>query len=315
MEKIISDIDLSVNLNGFVIKNPIMTASGTFGYVDEYSDYMDERNLGAIVTKAVTLFPREGNFHTRIFEVKSGLINSIGLENIGIHKFIEEKLPVLKGKNVEFIVNIAGSTPEEYIELAKICSKKDIKAIELNISCPNVKAGCLEFGINETVLTNLIKAVRQEFNGCLIVKLTPNVTSIEKIAAAAQKAGADVLTAINTVKAAGLKLDYTNGKFIKKDMIQGGLSGAAIKPIALSAVLRLKKAVDIPLIASGGISSLEDVFEFFAVGAEAVQIGTANFTHPDISEKIVFEMIDFMKIHNIDNISQLKRELREALNE
>lgn len=306
-------IDLTTNLGKLELKNPIMTASGTFGYADEFNEFIDVSNLGAIVTKAITLAPREGNNHLRIFETKGGLINSIGLENVGIHKFFEDKLPVLKENNIEFIMNIAGSTLEEYVELAKICEKQAIKAIELNISCPNVKSGCLEFGVNEDSLSTLVKSVRQEYTGCLMVKLTPNVTSIEKIGEAAQKAGADVLSAINTMKAMGLKLDCINGKFQKK-MIQGGLSGKAIKPIALGAVYRLSKAVDIPIVGMGGISCLDDVLEFLAVGADAVQIGTSNFTYPDLSENIVCELQDFIINNNFKNLSELKKELRGAVN-
>lgn len=313
MGTINTKIDLTTNLGKLELKNPIMTASGTFGYADEFNEFIDVSNLGAIVTKAITLAPREGNNHLRIFETDGGLINSIGLENVGIHKFFEDKLPILKENNIEFIMNLAGSTLEEYVELAKICEKQSIKAVELNISCPNVKSGCLEFGVDENSLSTLVKAVRQEYTGCLMVKLTPNVTSIEKIGVAAQKAGADVLSAINTMKAVGLKLDCINSKFQKK-MVQGGLSGKAIKPIALGAVYRLSKAVDIPIVGMGGISKLDDVLEFLAVGAEAVQIGTSNFTYPDLSERIVCELQDFIINNNFKNLSELKKELRGAVN-
>lgn len=314
MGRIIPTVDLITNLGGFQIKNPIMTASGTFGYADEFSEFIDVSNIGAIVTKAITLFPREGNNHLRIFETDGGLINSIGLENVGIHKFFEDKLPVLEENNIEFVMNLAGSTLEEYVELAKICEKKSVKAVELNISCPNVKSGCLEFGVNEESLSLLVSSVRQEYNGCLIVKLTPNVTSIEKIGLAAQKAGANVISAINTMKAVGLKLDCVNGKFQKK-MIQGGLSGKAIKPIAIGAVYRLSKAVDIPIIGMGGISCFDDVLEFLAVGADAVQIGTSNFTHPDLSERVINELQEFMIKNKFNNLQELKKELRGAINE
>lgn len=314
MVNAIKDIDLTMNLSGFEIKNPIMTASGTFGYNDEFDDFINVNELGAVVTKAISLSPREGNDHLRIFETESGMINSIGLENVGIHRFFEEKLPVLKDNNIDFVMNLAGSTIEEYVELAKHCDNKKIKAVELNVSCPNVKSGCLEFGVDEESLSWLVKSVRQEYSGCLIVKLTPNVTSIEKLGLAAQNAGADVLSAINTVKALGLKLDYVNGKF-NKTMVHGGLSGKAVKPVALGAVSRLSKAVSIPIIGIGGIYSMEDVFEFFAVGADAVQIGTANFTHPNICETILDQMKSFMVENNFKNISDLKKSLRGALNE
>lgn len=309
-----SQIDLSVDLKGFVLKNPIITASGTYGYVNEFDEFIDVQKLGAIVTKAITLHPREGNEGVRIFETYGGMINSIGLENVGVERFMEEKLPILRENNIEFIVNLAGSTSQEYIELAKSCEQNQVKAVELNISCPNVKAGCLEFGVDEDTLANLVSSVRQEFSGCLMVKLTPNVTSIEKMGIAAQIAGADVICAINTLKAIGLKLDCINGKF-QKTFVQGGLSGKAIKPVALSSVYRLSKAVDIPIVGIGGISSLDDVLEFLAVGAEAVQIGTANFTHPDIAENVVDELKSFMIKNNFYNLNDLKSQLRGTLND
>ncbi len=314
MGKISQIIDLKTDLNGFVIKNPIMTASGTYGYVNEFEEFVDVKNLGAVVTKAISLNPREGNNHLRIFEVYGGMINSIGLENVGIQRFLAEKAPVLQDENIEFVINLAGSTQVEYIELAKICQSNNIKAIELNVSCPNVKSGCLEFGVDENSLSELIKSVRQEFSGCLIVKLTPNVTCIEKLAETAQKSGADVVSAINTVKGLGLKLDFNNGKFTKK-MIQGGMSGRAIKPIALSMIHRLYKTIDIPIIGMGGIYSFEDVLEFFAVGAQAVQIGTANFTHPTITEKILSELQEFMIKNDYKNLDDLKKELRGVIYE
>ena len=311
---ITSKIDLTTNLGILKIKNPIMSASGTYGYTTEFEDFIDIQNMGAVVTKAISLLPREGNNHLRIFETEAGMINSIGLENLGIHRFLQEKVPILNNNNIDYVMNLAGSTMEEYIELAKICDKNKIKAIELNVSCPNVKSGCLEFGVDEKSLSSLVSSVRNEYSGCLIIKLTPNVTSIEKLGIAAQKAGANIISAINTVKAMGLKLDYSNGKF-KKTMIQGGLSGKAIKPIALGAVCRLSKAVDIPIIGIGGISNFEDVMEFMAVGADAVQIGTANFTHPDACETILKDLITFMEDNNFKNIEELKLELRGALNE
>ncbi|MDD3237478.1 MAG: dihydroorotate dehydrogenase [Candidatus Gastranaerophilales bacterium] len=310
----IEKADLSVNLNGLELKNPILTASGTFGFGDEFEDFVDVKKLGAVVTKAVTLLPREGNKTNRLIEVKSGIINSIGLENLGAERFFEEKVPMMKEKNIEFIMNMAGADENEYVELAKMSEQNDLKAIELNVSCPNVKSGCLEFGTDEKTLENLVKRVRNEFSGTLIVKLTPNVTSIEKIGIAAQKAGADIISAINTVKGLGLKLTFSNGKF-QKEMVTGGFSGEAIKPIALGAVFRLSKTVDIPIIGMGGISKLQDVLEFFTVGADAIQIGTANFTHPDISESIIADLQSFMSKNGFKNIKELKTNLKGAINE
>ena len=300
---------LSVNLNGLELKNPIMTASGTYGYASEYNDFIDVSKLGAVVTKAISLYPRAGNKHLRITETKAGMINSIGLENVGIEKFIETKLPELTENNIDFVMNVAGSTLDEYVKVAKICDENNIKAIELNVSCPNVKAGCLEFGTDEHSLYELVSAVRAVYNGFLIVKLTPNVTSIEKLGIAAQKAGANALSAINTLKGTSIKIDFIKGKFYKT-IVQGGYSGIGIKPVAVGAVSRLVKAVDIPVIGMGGIETLDDVLEFFAAGAEAVQIGTANFTHPETAGKLVKELEDFITNNGFKDLNELKRELR-----
>ena len=300
---------LSVNLNGLELKNPIMTASGTYGYASEYNDFIDVSELGAVVTKAISLYPRAGNKHLRITETKAGMINSIGLENVGIEKFIEVKLPELIENNIDFVMNVAGSTLDEYVKVAKICDENNIKAIELNVSCPNVKAGCLEFGTDENSLFELVSAVRAVYNSFLIVKLTPNVTSIEKLGIAAQKAGANALSAINTLKGTSIKIDFIKGKFYKT-IVQGGYSGIGIKPVAVGAVSRLVKAVDIPVIGMGGIETLDDVLEFFAAGAEAVQIGTANFTHPETAGKLVKELEDFITNNGFKDLNELKRELR-----
>ena len=300
---------LSVNLNGLELKNPIMTASGTYGYASEYNDFIDVSELGAVVTKAISLYPRAGNKHLRITETKAGMINSIGLENVGIEKFIEVKFPELTENNINFVMNVAGSTLDEYVKVAKICDDNNIKAIELNVSCPNVKAGCLEFGTDENSLFELVSAVRAVYNGFLIVKLTPNVTSIEKLGIAAQKAGANALSAINTLKGTSIKIDFIKGKFYKT-IVQGGYSGIGIKPVAVGAVSRLVKAVDIPVIGMGGIETLDDVLEFFAAGAEAVQIGTANFTHPETAGKLVKELEDFIINNGFEDLDELKRELR-----
>lgn len=294
---------------GFVIKNPIMTASGTFGYSFEYARFYDVKKLGAIVTKAITLEPRDGNSGRRIFETCGGMINRIGLENVGVKRFMAEKLPLLNKGGLDFVVNLAGSSLEEYISLAKICEEHKIRAIELNVSCPNVKSGCLEFGTDEKTLHNLVSQVRDEFSGCLIVKLTPNVTSVEKIAVAAQSAGADAVSAINTLKGTGIKLNWHKGKFIKEE-VTGGLSGRAIKPVALGVVSRISKVLDIPIIGMGGIYDLNDVFEFLSAGAAAVQVGTANFTHPECAGCIADDLHDFMYENGIRSIEDLKEKLR-----
>lgn len=300
---------LKVDLGKFQLKNPILTASGTYGYNNEFDEFMDVSQLGAIITKAITLLPRNGNNNSRIAETKAGMINSIGLENVGIEKFISEKLPVLKEKNINYIMNLAGSEPIEYVKLAKICEDNEIKAVELNVSCPNVKSGCMEIGVDEKALYSLVSEIREVYSGFLAVKLTPNITRIENTGTAAEKAGADALCAINTLKGTSIKLQKTNEGF-KKTVLTGGYSGVGIKPAALNAVMRLAQVVNIPIIGIGGIETLEDVLEFFAAGAAAVQIGTANFTHPDIAGRLVSELEEFITTNNYKDLENLKRELR-----
>lgn len=302
-------VDLSVKKGRLNLKNPIMTASGTFGYADEFENFMNVSRLGAVVTKAISLKPRPGNAWSRVIEVTSGMINSIGLENVGIEALLSDKLPVLKSKNIDFVMNLAGSGMDEYVELAKICDENKIGAVELNVSCPNVKSGCLEFGTDPKTLGELVKSVRAVYSGCLIVKLTPNVTRIEDIALAAQENGADAVSAINTLKGLGMKLTFKNGKFSREQVV-GGFSGRAVKPVALGVVNRLKSVLEIPIIGLGGIASMTDVLEFFAVGAEAVQIGTANFTTQNISEKILDELTEFMETNGFETLDELKERLR-----
>lgn len=304
-------VDMSLKIKGFELKNPIITASGTYGYSNEFEVFCDVSKLGAIVTKGITIEPRDGNDGERIFETSAGMINRIGLENVGINEFLANKLPELRNKKINFILNIAGNTPEDYIELAKQAEKNKIKAIELNVSCPNVKCGCIEYGVNKQALYELVLMVRKNYNGCLIVKLSPNVTSPEDMATAAQSAGADAISAINTVRGMGIKLEKTKDGF-KKTTVSGGLSGKCVKPIALSFVDRISKVVDIPIIALGGIYSLEDIFEFFSIGASAVQIGTANFTHPEIAQKLVNELENFMNLNSYKTLSALQKALKEA---
>ena len=304
-------VDLSFRIKDFTLKNPIVTASGTYGYNSEFEVFCDVSKLGAVVTKGITLESRLGNDGQRIFETTGGMINRIGLENVGIQAFLADKLPELRAKNINFILNVAGSTFEDYVNIAKVAQGAGIDAIELNVSCPNVKSGCMEFGTNKDSLYDLVSQVRSVYKGCLIVKLSPNVTSAEDVALAAQNAGADALSAINTVRGMGVKLNFANGKF-SKTTVTGGLSGRAIKPVALSFVDRISKVVDIPIIAMGGIYTLQDILEFFSVGARAVQLGTANFTHPDIAEKLVTELEDFMKTNNFETLDELQKKLKEA---
>lgn len=303
-------VDLSLKINDFELKNPILTASGTYGYSDEFEVFCNVKNIGAVVTKGITVEPRIGNEGQRIFETNGGMINRIGLENVGIESFLNNKLPILKECGINFVLNIAGNTPEDYIQLAKTAQANNIKAIELNVSCPNVKCGCIEYGVNKQALYELTAMVRKNYEHCLIVKLSPNVTSAEAVAEAAQSAGADAVSAINTVRGMGVNLEFKNGNF-KKTTVAGGLSGQCIKPIALSFVDRISKVIDIPIIAMGGIKTLDDILEYFSVGAKAVQIGTSNFTHPDIAEKLAKDLEEFMIENNFDTLDTLQQKLKE----
>jgi len=299
--------DTSVKIGKLKLKNPVLTASGSFGYTNEYDEFMNTANIGAVVTKGITLNPKTGNPQPRIKEVKNGLINSIGLENIGIHEFLKKKLPILKENGIDFVINIAGENIDEYVQLAKICQANNIEAVELNLSCPNVKCGCLEFGKDEETLYKLVYEVRANFEKTLIVKLSSNVSFPEKIAKTAEKAGADAISAINTVKAMNIDINK-NYKSFKS--IKGGLSGGCIKPIALNFIYEIRQHIDIPIIGMGGISDFQDMLEFFAVGADAIQIGTANFTHPDLSEKLVLELNSFMRQQNYASMAELMKNLR-----
>lgn len=297
------------NNNTLTLKSPIIGASGTFGYSDEYSDFIDLSCFGAVATKGITLEKRPGNSGERIFEVQGGMINRIGLENIGINSFINDKLPYLKEKNIDFLLNVAGSTVEDYEKLATIAQDNDIKALEVNVSCPNVKQGCLEFGLNPESLFKLTQKIRQIYKGFLIVKLSPNTSDIKLLATAAEHGGADCISAINTIRALGVKVDFAGNKFIKKS-VQGGLSGSCIKPVALYMVSEIRRAVKIPIIAMGGISKLSDLLEFMSIGADAFEIGTANFLYPSICTTLAHELNDFIEKNNFKNFEDLKERLK-----
>ena len=291
-------INLSVNIAGISMKNPVMPASGTFGYGEEYSQLIDISRLGAVVTKGTTFNPREGNPQPRIYETASGIINCIGLQNPGIEEVIREKIPFLRQFGVPIIVNIAGETIEEYEYLVKrldqASSKGNIAGLEVNVSCPNIKEGGMAFGQDPKILSKLIGKVRKKTSLPLIVKLTPNVTDITSIAQSAVEAGADALSLINTIKArAKIRRGPQVGKWI-----EGGFSGPAIKPIALRMVSEVAKAnLGVPIIGIGGIMNTEDALDFFEVGATAIAIGTANFINPKVME----EMIKGLKKYLIDN--------------
>lgn len=292
------------------LKTPLIAASGTYGYNDEFEDFIDLNTLGAISTKGITLEKRAGNEGERIFEVEGGMINRIGLENVGIEAFLKEKLPVLKEKKIDFFLNIAGSTFEDYEKLALIAQENKIKALEVNVSCPNVKSGCLEFGLNPDSLFELLTNIRKNYEGFLTVKLSANTSDIKPLAKASQSAGADAISAINTLRGLGVKIEYSNGKFHKKT-VQGGLSGNCIKPVALYMIKEIKSAVEIPVIAMGGISKLSDLFEFMALGADAFQIGTANFIKPSILSDLAFELLEFIEKNNFNDFDDLKNRIKE----
>lgn len=295
--------DLKINLFGEILKSPLIMASGVFGYGDEY-DFIDTKSIGAFVTKGLSINPKEGNTTPRIVETSAGIINSVGLQNVGIKKFIEEKVPAIKNSTMKIIANFFGNSDEEYIEAVKHLNYvKELFALEMNISCPNVKKGGLACGQDPAHVYKLTSEVRVNTKKPLIVKLTPNVTSISEIAKAAEDAGADAVSLINTVKA--MKIDIRTGRPILGNQM-GGLSGRAIKPIAVRAVYEVAKTVKIPIIGMGGIFSAEDVIEFFMAGATCVQIGSAVFYNPDICSSIHKDLNEFCSINNIKKISDLK---------
>jgi len=280
---------LETEIAGIKMKNPVMVASGTFGFGKEYAEYIDLNKLGAIVTKSITLKPREGNPPPRLVETPAGMLNSIGLENPGIEGFLAEELHFLAKFDTPIIVNIAGESIEEYAELAKILSREPtVKGLEINISCPNVKKGGMSFGMDPKLTAEVIAQVRKSALSLpIIAKLTPNVTDITVIAKAAVEAGADALSAINTIL--GMAIDIETGKS-RLGTLTGGLSGPAIKPIALRMVYEISHTVNVPVIGIGGIVSGQDAYEFILAGAKAVQVGTANFIDVEAPLKIIKEL-------------------------
>jgi len=288
------------HLEGLALANPVMTASGTFGYGVEYSELVDIQELGAIVCKGITLEPGSGNPQPRLIEMKYGLLNSVGLENIGVDALIKDKAPMWAGWQVPVIVNIAGETIDEYVQLAaKLEGVVGVSGIELNISCPNVSTGGMEFGLTPEAAAQVTSAVKAVTTLPLIVKLTPNVTDIREIAVAVEEAKADAVCLINTIKAMAIDI---NERKPRLGNITGALSGPAIKPIALYMVYEVAKVVSIPVIGCGGIASGEDALEFIMAGASAVQVGTANLTNPRASLDVLQGIERFMKENKITNL-------------
>ncbi len=295
--------DLSVQIGSLRLKNPVLTASGTFGYGLEYGDYFDVSLLGGIVTKTVTLEPREGNPMPRIAETPAGMLNSIGLANVGVERFLSEKLPQLMGLQTAVVVNIAGNTARDCAETAeRVQANPRVDAIELNVSCPNVDQGGLAFGTDKNALNEVVRGVRTATRKPLIVKLSPNVTDIALMAETAVDAGADALSLINTLIGAAVDIE-TGRPLIGRTF--GGLSGPAVKPVALAMVLKVRKAVSVPLIGIGGISSWRDAVEFLIAGATAVQIGTLNFMEPDGAVGVLEGIASYCERKNISNVRDL----------
>lgn len=294
---------LEVQIGGLRLKNPVMTASGTFGYGLEFQDFVPLDGLGGIIVKGTTLKPREGNDYPRMAETPMGMLNCVGLQNKGVDYFCEHIYPQLKDINTQWIVNVSGSSPEDYAECAaRIDALEGINAIELNISCPNVRDGGMAFGVTCQGAESVVKAVRERYHKTLIVKLSPNVTDITEIARAVEAAGADAVSLINTLM--GMAVDIEKRRRILS-IGTGGLSGPAIKPIALRMVYQVGRAVNIPLIGLGGISTAEDAIAFMMCGATAIEIGTANFIDPAVSIKVRDGINDWLDHHGVASVEDI----------
>lgn len=295
--------DLSVRINRLKLKNPVMTASGTFGYGLEYADFVSLDQIGGIIVKGTTLQPREGNDYPRMAETPSGMLNCVGLQNKGVDYFCEHIYPQIKDIDTNMIVNVSGSSPETYAECAARIDKLDkIQAIELNISCPNVKQGGMAFGTTCAGAASVVKAVRQRYNKTLIVKLSPNVTDIAEIAKACEAEGADSVSLINTLM--GMAIDIEKRQPMLS-IATGGLSGPAVKPVAVRMVWQVAKAVKIPVIGLGGICNAADAIEFLMAGATAIQIGTANFLDPAVTVKVRDGINEWLDRHGCASVSEI----------
>jgi dihydroorotate dehydrogenase (NAD+) catalytic subunit len=296
-------MDLTVEIGKLKLRNPVMTASGTFGYGEEYSEFMDLNRLGAVVVKGLSLLPKEGNPPPRIVETAGGMLNAIGLQNIGIERFIQEKLPFLKQFNTPVIVNFFGDSVEEYTKAAeRLSTGEGIHGLEMNISCPNKQAGWCIFGTDPKVTFEVVSAVRKSTDLTLIVKLSPNVTDIGVMARAAEDAGADAVSLINTITGMAIDIGTRRPRLAN---ITGGLSGPAVKPVALRMVWEVYRAVKVPIIGMGGIMNGRDSIEFILSGATAVAVGTAHFINPVASVHVIEEMENFMREKGVTHIKNL----------
>lgn len=295
--------DLSVNIGKMNMANPVMTASGTFGYGLEFQDFVDLEKIGGIIVKGTTLHHREGNPYPRMAETPMGMLNAVGLQNKGVHYFVEHIYPTIKDIRTNMIVNVSGSQVEDYAETASIINElENIPAIELNISCPNVKQGGMAFGVTARGAAEVVSAVRKAYKKTLIVKLSPNVTDITEIARAVEGAGADSVSLINTLL--GMAIDAEKRKPVLST-ITGGMSGAAVKPIALRMVWQVANAVKIPVIGLGGIMNWKDAVEFLLAGATAIQIGTANFIDPAVTVKVAAGIDDYLNRHGYASVRDI----------
>ncbi|MCF0203033.1 MAG: dihydroorotate dehydrogenase [Bacteroidaceae bacterium] len=295
--------NISVNIGALPLRNPVMTASGTFGYGIEYADFMNLASIGGVIVKGTTLLPREGNDYPRMAETPMGMLNCVGLQNKGVDYFCKHIYPEIKDIDTHMIVNVSGNSPENYAECAaRVNELEKIPAIELNISCPNVKQGGMAFGTSCAGAEAVVKAVRKAYDKTLIVKLSPNVTDIVSIAKAVEAEGADAVSLINTLM--GTKIDIEKRRIVLS-IGTGGLSGPCVKPVAVRMVHQVAKAVSIPVVGLGGISSTEDAIEFLMAGATAIEIGTANFLDPAISEKVAVGINEWLDRHGVADIHEI----------
>jgi dihydroorotate dehydrogenase (NAD+) catalytic subunit len=296
-------MDLTTRIGNLTLKNPLMTASGCFGYGVEYADVVDLSMLGAVVVKGLFLAEREGHAPPRIVETPSGMLNAIGLQGIGVHRFVREKMPELRRLGATVVVNVCGSTLDEYVEVSRVLSDTEgVAALELNISCPNIKEGGIQFGCSLTGTHQVVSTVRKVTRLPIIPKLTPNVTDVASFARAAAEAGADAVSLVNTFLAMAIDIHTRRPKLSN---VMGGLSGPAIRPIAVRMVYECRQAVSIPILGMGGIAGADDAIEFMIAGADAVQVGTANFVDPFIWTRLLAGIQDYMRVHGIERVRDL----------